>query len=111
MTTYGRSLPKEIGKRDKWTYYKLFKRLNNRYNIDYLCTDEYEVYTSFNLAKVEHRRTKEETSIIECVNSRIRNYLARFNRRTKRYSKSIDMIYYSLLLLFDKLYWKLVIRW
>ena len=46
--------------------------------------------------------------LIESLNSRIRNYLARFNRRTKRYSKSIEMIEYSLYLLFDKLYWKIV---
>ncbi len=29
--------------------------------------------------------------------------------KTKRYSKSIDMIEYSLYLLFDKLYWKSLI--
>ena len=31
-------------------------------------------------------------------------------RNTKRYSKSIDMIKYSLYLLFDKLYWGILIK-
>ncbi|MCC8369842.1 MAG: IS1 family transposase, partial [Rickettsia endosymbiont of Stiretrus anchorago] len=35
-------------------------------------------------------------------NSLLRHYLARFNRKTKRYSKAIDMIYNSILLLFNK---------
>ena len=56
----------------------------------------------------KHIANKKETCLIECVNSRIRHYLARFNRRTKCYSKSIDMIYYSLCLLFDKLYWHFI---
>ena len=51
-----------------------------------------------------------QTCLIESVNSRIRNYLARFNRRTKRYSKSIETIEYSLYLLFDKLYWGILIK-
>ena len=57
-----------------------------------------------------HIANKSETCLIESVNSRIRNYLARFNRRTKRYSKSIEMIEYSLYLLFDKLYWGILIK-
>ena len=58
-----------------------------------------------------HIANKSETSLIESVNIRIRNYLARFNRRTKIYSKSIDMIEYGLYLLFDKLYWNMLINW
>ena len=57
-----------------------------------------------------HIANKSETSLIESVNSRIKNYLARFNRRTKIYSKSIDMIEYGLYLLFDKLYWNMLIN-
>jgi insertion element IS1 protein InsB len=49
-----------------------------------------------------HVVTKAETSLIESKNSLIRHYLARFNRKTKRYSKAIDMIENSLLLLFNK---------
>ena len=57
----------------------------------------------------KHIANKKETCLIESVNSRVRHYLARFHRRTKCYSKSIDMIIYSLYLLFDKLYWHFVL--
>ena len=46
--------------------------------------------------------SKAEPSLIESKNSLIRHYLARFNRRTKRYSKVFDMIFNSLLILFNK---------
>ena len=52
----------------------------------------WNVYSFYKISNI-HIKSKSETSLIECVNSRIRNYLARFNRRTKRYSKSIDMIF------------------
>jgi len=76
-------------------------RLERKYNINYLCTDAYEAYSKYSIAK-KHSTTKAETSLVESFNSLIRHYLARFNRRTKRYSKSFDMIGHSLLLLFNK---------
>jgi IS1 family transposase len=54
----------------------------------------------------KHIANKKETCLIESINSRIRNYLARFVRKTKRYSKSVEMLALSLYLLFDKLFWK-----
>jgi len=45
---------------------------------------------------------KAETSLVESKNSLIRHYLARFNRKTKRDSKAMDMIENSLLLLFSQ---------
>ena len=36
--------------------------------------------------------TKRETLLIESSNSSIRDNLARFNRKTKRYSKSLEML-------------------
>ena len=36
--------------------------------------------------------TKRETHLIESSNSSIRDNLARFNRKTKRYSKSFEML-------------------
>ncbi len=50
----------------------------------------------------KHYFTKKETALVESFNSLIRHYLARFNRKTKRYSKAIDMIYNSILMLFNK---------
>ena len=55
-----------------------------------------------------HIRSKTETCLIECVNNRIRHYLARFRRKSLCLSKSIEMLEYSLYLLFNKLYWKIV---
>ncbi len=43
----------------------------------------------------KHVVTKAETCLVEAKNSSLRDMLARLNRRTKRYSKSIDMLRYS----------------
>ena len=69
-------------------------RLERKYNIDYLCTDNYDVYSKYIISK-KHATTKAETSLVESNNSLIRHYLARFNRRTKRFSKAFDMISFS----------------
>ena len=76
-------------------------RLSENYDIDICATDYYDVYNKFHIAK-RHIMTKKETALVECKNSLIRHYLARFNRKTKRYSKAIDMIANSILLLFNK---------
>ena len=76
-------------------------RLEEKYKIDYLCTDDYDVYKKFNIAN-NHLTTKAETSLVESKNSLIRHYLARFNRKTKRASKAMDMVEASILLLFNK---------
>lgn len=39
-----------------------------------------------------HVMTKTETHLIESSNSSIKDNLARFNRKTKRYSKSLEML-------------------
>ena len=98
----GECLPKEIGDRSKWTYYKLYRRLKNKYKVNYLCTDGYEAYSSFTLAEKKHTTTKAETSLIESTNFLIRHYLARFQRSSIRFSKSLEYVYYSLLLLFTQ---------
>jgi IS1 family transposase len=46
--------------------------------------------------------SKSETCLAESKNSVIRRCLARFNRRTCRHSKTIEMIKNSLILLFNK---------
>ena len=77
----GECLPKEIGDRSKWTYFKLYTRIKNKYKVNYLCTDGYEAYSSFTLAEKKHTTTKAETSLIESTNFLIRHYLARFQRK------------------------------
>ena len=56
----GECLPKEIGDRSKWTYFKLYTRIKNKYKVNYLCTDGYEAYSSFTLAEKKHATTKAE---------------------------------------------------
>jgi len=83
------------------SYLPMALRLEKKYNIEHLCTDAYESYSKYRISK-NHSTTKAETSLVESFNSLIRHYLARFNRRTKRYSKAFDMIDNSLILLFNK---------
>jgi IS1 family transposase len=45
-------------------------------------------------------RGKSETQLIESVNSSIRDNLSRFNRKSKRYSKSYEMLDATLMLFF-----------
>ena len=49
-----------------------------------------------------HLMTKRETHLIESSNSSIRDNPAIFNRRTKRYSNSLEMLKISLNLFFYK---------
>jgi len=91
----------EAGDRTRQTWLKLALGLEQRYSIEHLCTDNYSVYKYYTISK-HHHTTKAETSLVEAKNSIVRNYLARFNRRTKRYSKSLRMITASLTLLFWK---------
>ncbi len=71
------------------------------YNVDISASDYYGVYNKYIFAK-RHIMTKAEISLVESKNSLIRHYFARFNRKTKRYSKDIDMIENFLLMLFNK---------
>ncbi len=87
--------------RDFEPYYYLARRLESKYHIEISCSDHYAVYGRYRLAD-KHYFTKKETALVESFNSLIRHYLARFNRKTKRYSKALDMIYNSILMLFNK---------
>ena len=49
-----------------------------------------------------HIMSNAQTHLIESSNSSIRDKLARFNRRTKRFSNSWDMLKARLLLFFNK---------
>jgi insertion element IS1 protein InsB len=76
-------------------------RLNERYKINHLCTDGYKAYSKFNFAN-NHHTTKSETCLVEAKNSSLRDNLARLNRQTKRYSKSIKMLGISVFLWMNK---------
>jgi len=49
-----------------------------------------------------HTQTKAQTHLIESSNSSIRDMLARFNRRTKRASKTMDMLQITLDIFFSR---------
>lgn len=59
--------------------------------------DHYEVYGIIVPAK-QLVQSKKETYTVEGQNSLIRHFLARFHRRTFCYSKSLEMLTYSLAL-------------
>lgn len=67
-----------------------------------VATDRWKAYSEF-LPPTKHVKSKAETYTVEGYNSLVRHYLARFRRKTKCYTKSFEMLYYSLLLLFAKL--------
>jgi insertion element IS1 protein InsB len=73
-------------------YLPMAMRLEEAYKIEISCSDYYDVYGKYRISK-ERYMTKSETSLVESFNSLLRHYLARFNRKTKRYSKAVDMIY------------------
>jgi insertion element IS1 protein InsB len=87
--------------REFGAYFPLALRLEEKYKIDISCSDYYDVYAKYKISG-KHHMTKAETALVESKNSLIRHYLARFNRKTKRYSKAIDMIANSILMLFNK---------
>jgi IS1 family transposase len=94
---YGLQAAKEI--------YWAVKRL--RPNIEHLYSDANSCYgVAFKEIGVTepYSVTKSQTHLIESSNSSIRDNLARFNRKTKRYSKTYEMLYLSLLLFIHKTY-------
>lgn len=83
-------------------YVRMAQRLEREgYKVSILCTDGYEGYGYYRLAK-RHVISKSDTSIVESKNSLIRLNLARFNRKTRRFSKAFDMIFASLIILIHK---------
>ena len=82
-------------------YFSLALRIEKKYKVEILATDGYDAYGKYKLAD-KHVITKAETALVESKNSLLRHFLARFNRKTKRFSKAFDMIINSVLLLFNK---------
>lgn len=74
-------------------------------NIDHIYTDAnscYRLAFQRNGVPEPHSQTKAQTHLIEASNSSIRDNLARFNRRTKRFSKSHQMLDVTLTLFFNR---------
>ena len=81
-----------------WTkYYRKVKKL--RPNISHIYSDSNSCYdVAFTELKIseKHTMTKRETHLIESSNSSIRDNLARFNRKSKRFSKSFSLLDFTL---------------
>ena len=69
--------------------------------IGLVACDYWRAYETF-VPKERHIQSKKETFTVEGYNSLFRHFLARLRRKTKFYSKSIEMLYYSVLLLMTK---------
>ena len=97
----------EVGTADQTTALELFERIYKQNKVEFLCTDANPVYQS--LMKyygveygTKHHITKAETSLVESWNMRLRHYLARLKRKSLCYSKSIEMLRISILILMNK---------
>jgi len=63
-------------------------------------TDYWRAYAEFVQVNV-HTQSKAETYTVEGYNSILRHFLARLRRKTKCYTKSLEMLKYSVLLLMN----------
>ncbi|KJR42895.1 insertion element protein [Candidatus Magnetoovum chiemensis] len=85
----------EVGKRDEKTFLNLYDKLPEAKKY---YSDGYEVYKSW-LPEEKHRGKKSgKTNRNEGIHSFLRDKLSRLRRKTKAYSKSIDMLTNSIVL-------------
>jgi IS1 family transposase len=89
-----------LGSRGKRTGRKLWELIKSD-GIEKIMTDYWKAYSEF-LPKEKHVQSKKETYTVEGYNSLLRHQLARLKRRTKCYSKSIIMLWYSVSLFMAK---------
>ena len=89
-----------VGDRSHKTGQELYDKIKSK-NIQKIMTDNWKAYEQI-IPKEQHTRSKRETYTVESYNSLLRHYLARFKRKTKCYSKSIDRVKEAILLLFLK---------
>jgi insertion element IS1 protein InsB len=66
--------------------------------MEHVASDHWKAYESI-IPKEKHIQTKAETFTVEGYNSLFRHFLARMRRKTKCYSKKVEMLTLSILLL------------
>jgi insertion element IS1 protein InsB len=76
---------------------KLWNEIKH-HQVDRFATDYWKVYPKI-IPKRKHVQTKKETFTVEGYNSLFRHFLARMRRKSKCYSKSLEMLHLSILLL------------
>jgi insertion element IS1 protein InsB len=69
--------------------------------MEYLASDYWKPYESI-IPQEKHLQTKAETYTVEWYNSLFRHFLARMRRKSKCYSKKIEMLKISVLLLMHR---------
>ena len=78
------------------------------WNSFWYVTDGYPVYPNY-IKPEDHLVCKTYMTRVEGENTRLRHYLARLHRKTLCYSKSVDMLKYSIRLLLFYLKFKTVL--
>ena len=78
------------GDRTTATGLKLWEKIKHL-QVNSYASDYWRSYEDF-LPSEKHIQSKEETYTVASYNSRVRHYLARFKRKPKCYSKSLEMI-------------------
>ncbi|WP_156811130.1 IS1 family transposase [Methanomethylovorans hollandica] len=86
-----------FGSRGTETGQKLWEYLKRK-KIEKVMTDHWKAYAEF-LPETIHTQSKAETCTVEGYNSILRHFLARLRKKTKCYTKSLEMLKYSVLLL------------
>lgn len=89
-----------LGGRGAATGQALWDKIKGK-DIGHVMTDYWQPYEHF-VPPEKHTQSKAETFTVEGYNSIFRHYLARLRRKSKCYSKSQDMLRYSVLLIMAK---------
>ena len=83
----------EVGSRGEKPLKRLWARVK-KYKPFAVCTDEWNVYRKV-IPETLLVQSKKYTHNIEAQNSSLRDFIKRFNRKTKAYSKAKDMAEYA----------------
>ena len=95
-----------MGTHSATTFRPLWELVGNWKSYFYI-TDGWKVYPSF-IEPGAHIVSKTYMTRVEGENTRLRHYLARLHRKTLCYSKSVDILKYSIRLLLHYLkYWEI----
>ena len=86
----GKLVDWECGHRDERTGGELITRLE-WWDVETYCTDHYPIYNTL-ISADKLVQTKKQTHRIESNNGRQRDYFARFKRKTKAVSRSLEMV-------------------
>ena len=90
-----------LGSRGTETGQKLFNKVDSKSPFSFYMTDYWKPYQEM-IPEDRHYQSKEETDAFEGYNSILQHFLARLRQKSKCYSKSVEMLKYSLLLLMEK---------